>query len=196
MLKKFSKVLFDENDAIGKHVGIHFAAQIEDEVIIRIEPTKYGVDLVAVGKKHHFIECEVKYNWKGGPFPYETIQVLGRKEKYFAQGAGLILVSANLQDFLYLTAKQILASPKVKVRNKYVFEGEEFFQVPAKKARYFELQHQATAHAACNSCESLVLCNKGAKIKCLYCGELYGSTREVEEVVFVPVTKTPTKRNG
>lgn len=196
MRKQFSRVLFDENDAIGKHVGIHYASQLEDEIIIRVEPTKYGVDLVATGKKHHYIECEVKYNWKGGPFPYETIQVLGRKEKYFKQGAGLILVSANMQDFLYLSAKQILAAPKVKVRNKYVYEGEEFFQVPAKKAKYFELQHTATNHASCNSCESLVLFKSKAKIRCLYCGEEYGSSREVEEIVFVPIAKTPTKRNG
>lgn len=85
------------------------------------------------------MECEVKAVWKGGAFPWPSIQVLGRKEKYFKQGVDLFLMADDASAFFIIKADDILASPRKEVANKYVGGGEFLFDVPLEKAQLWEI---------------------------------------------------------
>ena len=88
-----------------------------------------------------YVEVEVKTLWKSAEFPYETIQFLERKEKYAKLDKPTIFMMFNedLSNYLTVLSKDLIKSPKKMVRNRYVRFGEEFFQVPVKKANFNKL---------------------------------------------------------
>ena len=52
-----------------------------------INPERYGIDVLAVdihGVDHKF-EVEVKHNWKGESFQYETLHYSDRKRKFLLE---------------------------------------------------------------------------------------------------------------
>ena len=83
--KRFSKSLFDDNDEVARtaveKLKHHFGV---DE--FRDSETRYTVDREGWKDEEHLVnvEVEVKHNWKRGleTFPYDTIHLPKRKEKY------------------------------------------------------------------------------------------------------------------
>lgn len=149
MNKKFSKTLFDQNDHVAKVAGFRHAALYTDAEQIFQPGNKYETDLAykLPDGRVQLLECEVKRTWKGGRFPFPSIQVLYRKEKYFAMGAQLLLLAANMLDYLVIEADDIMQSGLVVVPNKYVPEGEYFFDVPVEAAQFYKLEYPARTDA-------------------------------------------------
>jgi hypothetical protein len=133
--KPFSSTLFEANDDVAKRMCIAWLQSNGVGAAENVDP--YGVDVVAADGLY---ECEVKHNWQGGEFPFPTIQVLERKTKYWKAGAYLFMVSGDHSAFLLLSPETILRSELVEVRNKYMPEGELFYDVPADAAAYFAVE--------------------------------------------------------
>lgn len=140
--KPFSKTLFAEYDALAREVCKQWLLA-SDCMDAWDNPDQYGPDVkyFAPGSIDTIkqMECEVKAVWKGGEFPWPSIQVLGRKEKYFVEGVDLFLMAGDASSFFHIKAADILASPRKEVRNKFVSDGEFFFDVPLEKAAMFEI---------------------------------------------------------
>lgn len=139
--KRFDPVLYSENDAIGR-------AKIKEllkgsEYQVMDNPVKRGVDLLVYKDSIHIgnIECEIKRVWRTTEFPYDSIQIPERKQKYAELDKPTIFVMLNNDQSSYLAIKNttLLASPKKEVPNKYVYSGEMFFQVPKDQVVFNDL---------------------------------------------------------
>jgi hypothetical protein len=140
--KKFDRTLYVQNDNLAKLAGFYHLRNHTKAKWVSINPNDYGCD-VNYRLDHDFdgppllLETEVKHTWKGGAFPFPTINVLQRKDKYFMEGADLLLLSGNKKDYLILTALDILGHDPTEIPNKYVGQMEFFRQVPLDKAKFY-----------------------------------------------------------
>lgn len=129
--KRFDPQLYAENDGIAKEFVKNLLKGTAYQAIDNVK--KRGVDLLIYKDSVHIcnIECEIKRVWKESKFPYESVQIPARKEKYAILDKPTIFVMLNntQSDYLAFTNKEMLASPKVEVPNKYVYKGEFFFQI-------------------------------------------------------------------
>jgi hypothetical protein len=139
--KRFDPALYAENDEIARNFVKGLLKGSEYQVLDN--PKKRGVDLLLYKDSVHIanIECEIKRVWKTSDFPYDSIQVPSRKEKYLVLDKPTIIIMLNADQSAYLVIKDkvLLASPKKEVPNKYVFKGELFFQVPKDQVIFNDL---------------------------------------------------------
>lgn len=129
--KRFDPQLYAENDTVAKEFVKNLLKGTQYQAIDNIK--KRGVDLLIYKDSVHIcnVECEIKRVWKESAFPYANVQIPARKEKYAILDKPTVFVMLNgtQSDYLAFTNKEMLASPKVEVPNKYVYKGEYFFQI-------------------------------------------------------------------
>lgn len=139
--KRFDPALYAENDEIARN----FVKDIlKDSGYQALDnPKKMGVDLLIYKDSVHIanVECEIKRVWKTTEFPYDSIQIPCRKEKYtgLKQPTVFLMLNADQSQYLAITDKSLLASPKKEVPNKYVYKGEFFFQVDKDAVMFNDL---------------------------------------------------------
>lgn len=176
--KKFDQTLFDQNDALGKLAVVrHLLLNGQCRTIV-LNPARYGVDVLYTTAKaprvEKSMEAEVKRRWTEGPFPYDTIQVLERKRKYFETGSSLLLLSADRQHYLVLSAYTILTSPVEGVYNKYSPSGkEQFFIVDAYRAKHYKFKQPLDWRRTptCNTCKEGKFTVDGWGLLCQTCSK-------------------------
>lgn len=178
MKKRFSPELYQQTDALGKMFGYYHIINVEGANNFGVSGSKYDVDLWyrnltdPADMPPNTLEVEVKRTWTSGPkFTYDTINVLHRKTKYFEAGSNLLLVCNDMEHYLILKAETILASPIEVVRNKYVFNMEQFYKVPADQSEIYRIKSKGlTKHTpTCHNCEgSSMIIDKGS-VKCENC---------------------------
>ena len=134
--KRFDKELFTENDSPARLAGIRYWSALG--YIAAPNYDKYGPDLIVITESERFYsEVEIKRVWSGETFQYDTLQIPERKRKY--TGLDLpctFMVFNNEQTLVFLCeSSTLVTSPIVEVPNKFVPEGELFFQVPIKRVK-------------------------------------------------------------
>jgi hypothetical protein len=141
--KRFDPVLYSENDRIAKDFVKEALKGSEYQVLEN--PKKRGVDLLLYRNSEHVanIECEIKRVWKSTEFPYDSVQIPDRKTKYTQLDKPTVFVMLNNDQSAYLAISQqvLLNSPKKEVPNKYVFEGEMFYQVPISSSHMNDIKN-------------------------------------------------------
>lgn len=135
--KKFSSQLHKENDPIGKKIGIVILNKMGYEV--KENEDRFGVDLVLLKNNEvdGYAEVEIKHNWADGrEFPYDTVHILERKEKFakLDKPTLFIVINALQNRALVIQGKDVLESKILVVKNIYVSKDELFYHVPTKKA--------------------------------------------------------------
>lgn len=139
--KRFNRELYEQNDGIARENVRKILDGSEFNVVDN--PKKRGVDLLIYKNGKHIlnIECEIKKVWKGETFPYESLQIPARKEKYALGEIPTVFLVFNDEKNSYatVTGDVLINSPKKEVPNKYVYKGEFFFQVPTDKIKYNSL---------------------------------------------------------
>lgn len=141
MYKRFDKALFEENDKkcrtrvkellqLGGFAGV-------DNIKIR------GVDLLLYKDGVHigYVEVERKAVWKGPDFKYDNVQFPERKAKYakLDKPTTFVMFNEDYSNFLVVKHTDLLSSPCVEVPNKYMYKGEQFFQVPIDKVKFNDI---------------------------------------------------------
>ena len=140
--KPFSRELFAANDTLARGiVTAQFAA-----LGIRLVPhtKRYGIDLVLMNSSGVIelgVECEIKRVWSGPVFPYETIQLPERKKKYLSPDYPIEywLLNNEQTHAIVIPGALVAAATPVEVRNKYVWRGELFYQIPIVDCRLVKL---------------------------------------------------------
>tara|TARA_R110000751_G_scaffold77312_2_gene155966 strand:- start:3476 stop:3934 length:459 start_codon:yes stop_codon:yes gene_type:complete len=143
--KRFSKMLFDENDELAR-VAVeklrHYFAVDE----FKDSRTRYTVDREGWrGEKHLMnVEVEIKHNWKEGlqTFPYDTIHLPKRKEKYLSmpQPTYFVIFSSDMGGAIVFSDRTVERYAEMKeVPNKFVPQGEMFFNIPVDKTAWLKL---------------------------------------------------------
>lgn len=131
MRKKFDQDLYQKNDPAKLKAIEYFKSK---DMAAMVNPDDYGIDLIVDDK--FYCEVEVKHNWRGNSFTFPTLQIPERKMK-FAKVCDkpvmfMVFNSEHTHAFL-ARADDVLKSPLREVPNKYVPEGEMFFQIPVSK---------------------------------------------------------------
>lgn len=137
MYKKFDTHLYQQNDD-AKLVAIEYFTSIGKRAIVN--PDDYGIDLIVDGD--FYCEVEVKHNWKGDTFPFDTLQIPLRKMKFtnLDKRSYFMVMNSDRTRAIVIKAEDLLDSRIVNVPNKYLEQGEQFFQVPKSKFRFLSFE--------------------------------------------------------
>jgi len=129
--KRFSRSLHTENDTPAKAAAVRYWKALGYNVY---ENTNNNVpDLTIETENARFYsEVEIKRIWTGEAFQYDTLQIPERKRKYIGLDLPCtFMVFNNEQTHVFLCeGSTLITAPLVEVPNRYVHEGEYFFQIP------------------------------------------------------------------
>ena len=131
MRKKFDQDLYDQNDPLKLRAIEYFKSKGMNAIV---NPNDHGIDLIVDDK--FYCEVEVKHTWKGSNFTFPTLQIPDRKKKFakVLDKPAMFLVFNHEHTHIFLVmAEDVRNSPMKEVPNKYVPEGEMFYQIPVNK---------------------------------------------------------------
>lgn len=144
--KRFDKKLYIENDKAGKEVvrKTYNSKFFNDNIRVYPNLGKYDVDMTMYRGEDiiAYVEVEVKHNWSGYKFPFSTVQIPERKDKFIGLGKPTIFCVVNSEKTRFFAVLDIhLTKDRLRVvPNKYVKEGEKFFQVPVLLGKFHEVK--------------------------------------------------------
>lgn len=95
-----------------------------------VNPDRYGIDVLAeYDATPYAFEVEVKHNWDGAKFTFDTVHFSARKLK-FAEGNSFFTMLNHQRDrMLMVDAETVRRSPVVSKNTVYT-RGEQFVAVP------------------------------------------------------------------
>jgi hypothetical protein len=108
-----------------------------------VNPDKYGIDVLATDLKgtFHQFEVEVKHNWKGPKFQYDTLHYSGRKQKFLNNPTNTSFVTINHNRTHALIAPGIiLTNAPIIVKNTIYTKNEQFIEVKSKDCTLIVLE--------------------------------------------------------
>lgn len=133
MKKKFSQELYDRDD-FAKELVIRFLQQ--NSFIAWVNEDQYGIDVIAEKDGDVFeIEVEVKHNWKGRDFPYDSVHFSERKRKFIKPSKFNVFWMLN-DDWswaLLIDGLQMSEAPVI-VKDTIYTTNEKFIAVPIDQA--------------------------------------------------------------
>lgn len=104
-----------------------------------VNPDKYGIDVLATknGDEYGF-EVEVKHNWRGEKFPYNTVHFSARKQKFIGFNQLFVMLNDERSCALVVDEQVLRAAKIVSKRTKYT-DSELFIAVPVRDCTVFRL---------------------------------------------------------
>ena len=131
MHKPFDRDMFEKVDSLAREATKKYISSRGYEAIDN--PNKYGADLIVEGVC--YVECECKLVWDSLNFPYKTIHLPTRKEKFTKLDMPCCFFIWNKQfsSAIKFTSSDVLKSPKKEVPNKEIKSGEYFFDLDVNK---------------------------------------------------------------
>ena len=142
--KRFSKSLYEKHDESAKESAERMKEFFGVEEFTDGD-NRYKVDRKGFKGGEHIcnVEVEVKMIWKKGlsDFPYDEINLPGRKKKYLEldKPTSFVIFSKDMQGAVVFTDEVVKDCKMVEVKNKYCPSGEMFFKIPLKKATHVVL---------------------------------------------------------
>ena len=137
-MKPFDQELYDRDDA-AKHLIIDYLARFN--IIARVNPDPYGIDLLADKDGEAYeIEVEVKHNWSGEKFQFNSLHYSARKVKFLNPRANVKFITLNHEwtHAAIVDGDVLLNCKTVEKKTKYT-ESESFIEVPVDKVRWVSL---------------------------------------------------------
>ena len=139
MNKPFSKYLFDRDDFAKELVINYLKAR---DYLAWVNPNQYGIDVFAEKDDKFFeIEVEVKHNWKGEKFPYDSVHFSERKRKFIKPSPYNIFWMLN-DDWswgLLIDGLQMSEAPTI-VKDTIYTTAERFIAVPVSQATLLRMK--------------------------------------------------------
>ena len=139
MNKVFSEEHYNADDN-AKHQVIEWL--VTRGFMAWVNPDQYGIDVQGVlkGECYEF-EVEVKHNWSGSMFPFETIHFSNRKRKFATADklTWFVMLNDERTHALLISGQTFLAAPVV-TKNTIYTEGEQFVAIPVAQGRLIQLQ--------------------------------------------------------
>ena len=136
--RPFNKYLYDKSDSFAKKVVIDWLATFN--IKAEINPNKYGIDLLI---KHNNIvtpcEVEKRHDWQGSYFPFTSIHIPQRKEKFFINNIKYVTVNRDGTYLMAIDSDRIKECEIIEFYNKYVDKTEYFYDVPRDKFKVIKI---------------------------------------------------------
>lgn len=132
-MKKFDRELYEENDTQFRHKVVDYLKAEGFNVHSNEDP--YGIDLIIeLG-----VEIERRPSWRGPEFPYDTVHIPLRKKKFFLHNGSYMILNKEADRALSIDVQDIIKNPLVEVPNKYLPEGELFYNIPIEQFTWLNL---------------------------------------------------------
>jgi hypothetical protein len=131
-MKPFDQELYDADDD-AKLIVIEWLKAFDFDA--HVNPDQYGIDILASKRKNDYaFEVEVKHNWTGEYFPYETVHFSSRKQKFLddARQTFFVMLNHDLTHGLIVTREALKSSDHVRKDTKYTSD-ESFMSVPIER---------------------------------------------------------------
>jgi hypothetical protein len=126
--KPFSPELY-KNDDNAKDLVVAWLQSKQYEAWIN--PDQYGIDVLASkdGKDLQF-EVEVKHNWKGPRFQYDTLHYSDRKRKFLKDPENTAFITLNHErTHALMVPGQVLADAPTITKDTIYTSNEKFIEV-------------------------------------------------------------------
>jgi hypothetical protein len=145
MSKPFSQELYDKDDK-AKHLVIDFLEANGWDAWVN--PDTYGIDLLALDPMgiEYQIEVEVKHNWEGSIFPYQTLHYAERKRKFLEGDRMTLFMTVNHDNtHALVTMGQDLSVAKTIIKGTSYTDAEQFMEVNVSKCQLIKLEREPNA---------------------------------------------------
>jgi hypothetical protein len=105
-----------------------------------VNPDQYGIDLIGTNREGQqvAVEVEVKHHWTGAHFPFRTVHVSARKQKFVRPNAYLVMVNHERTHVLTLDYETLSQARLVTKPTVYTVD-EQFLQVDVEMAKIRKL---------------------------------------------------------
>lgn len=137
--KPFSERLYDKDDN-AKDLWIEWLNA--NDYKAEVNPDQYGIDVLASkdGKEYQF-EVEVKHNWKGPRFRYDTLHYSDRKRKFLKDPSNTSFVTFNHERTHALVVPgAVLADAPTIVKNTIYTSNEKFIEVLTAQCELVDME--------------------------------------------------------
>ena len=138
MNKVFSEEHYNSDDN-AKHKVIEWL--VTQGFMAWVNPDQYGIDVQGVhqGRCYEF-EVEVKHNWTGLTFPFDSIHFSNRKRKFATADklTWFVMLNDERTHALMISGEQFLAAPVV-VKDTIYTKAEQFVAIPVAQGRLIKL---------------------------------------------------------
>ena len=139
MIKTFSKELYDDDDS-AKLLILEWLRS--KGFFVFVNPDDYGIDLLGrYNEMNYAFEVEVKHNWRGTMFPFDTIHFSNRKRKFATADklTWFVMLNDERTHALMVSGQNFLAAPIV-TKNTIYSQGEQFVAIPVEQGKLITLQ--------------------------------------------------------
>ena len=130
--KQFDPELFRQNDPQARDVVLSHLDSLG--LFAKENDDQYGPDIVLYRglKPISYIEVEVKRVWTEEAFPWDSIQLPLRKEKFTKLGlpCEFWIINSPLQHAIIIPDTALSSSFVKEIPNRYIKSGEKFYQIP------------------------------------------------------------------
>lgn len=137
--KPFSPSLYNKDDS-AKDTFIKWL-QAQD-IQAWVNPDQYGIDVLSQNNAGltHAWEVEVKHNWKGPEFPFNSLHYSERKTKFLNNPKSVSFVTFNHERTHMLIAKGTdLAASALVTKDTIYTSNEKFIEIYVDKCNLFKV---------------------------------------------------------
>jgi len=130
--KPFSPELYDVNDD-AKELVIRWLGL--NNIEAWVNPDQYGIDLLSKDVQY---EVEVKHNWNGDTFPFDTVHLPGRKMK-FANDLSLFVMLNHERTHAMLISGAKVQQSEVVTKDTIYTKDEQFIVIDVKDCKVVQV---------------------------------------------------------
>jgi hypothetical protein len=139
MTKPFDAALY-ENDDDAKHLVLEWLNSRGHNILVN--PDQYGIDLVgSFNGMPSAWEVEVKHNWKGDEFPFDTVHYSVRKRKFVQPDVltWFITLNHDRTKAVVFSHKHFMEGRLVQKSTIYT-QDEWFVELPVRQGIFINLK--------------------------------------------------------
>ena len=138
MRKPFSKELYDDDDS-AKFLVLEW---LETRgFVVFVNPDEYGIDLLGrYNGMDYAFEVEVKHNWRGSVFPFDSVHYSARKRKFIQPDVRTYFVTVNHErTWLLIVGWHDFMSGSLVEKSTIYTKNEWFVEIPIRRVIFREL---------------------------------------------------------
>jgi len=131
--------LYDKNDWV-KYLFIDILNS-RYECNPRVNPDDYGIDILT--DKYDY-EVEVKHNWTGVDFPYDTIHYSSRKIKFVTKRSYFVTFNSDHRRY-FIIHSWSLNKARIVTKNTTYTKSESFIEINVSEGWFYDVPHELEA---------------------------------------------------
>ena len=136
--KRFDRVQYDADDSAKMQVLQYLRSR---NCIAKVNEDDYAVDILAEKNNHLYaVEVEIKHDWHDKTFPFTTLHIAYRKNKFLHDTRSVYFFVLNHQRTHALVVNgNVVQQARRIVKQTMHTNAEEFFEIPIEQARLVTL---------------------------------------------------------